>query len=239
MSTQHGASCGRRIALQLQSQGIVTQEIVSAISQHCGVSRLRAYRIAYGYTLTDVVDLIKRMLRDKGTPSEGLAHQTVSRWENGLDNPTDRYLDALCQLYRSRPDLLGFGRDYTIDADRGSAARQAGNPLVISKSVGDPSFSVIRQSDLDLPQVLYGTSSLEAVEILEQRAEESGYKVYSGIRQSLCPRELSIWRAYKDSCYKASHSMYSGACIALLRGTRALSGFGSRTWLCGRDFQLV
>jgi len=172
MSTQHGASCGRRIALQLQSQGIATPEIVSAISRHCGVSRLRAYRIAYGYTLTEVVDLIKRMLRDDGTPSEGLAHQTVSRWENGLDNPTDRYLDALCRLYRARPDLLGFGRDYSRDVDRGSADRRPG------------------QRALDVPQFVYGTSSLETIEILEQRAKESGYEVYSARPADFVPARM-------------------------------------------------
>ena len=190
MSTQHGASCGRRIAIQLQSRGATTQEIVSGISKHCAVSPLRAYRIAHGYTLVEVVDLLKEILRDSGTPGEGLAHQTVSRWENGLDNPTGRYLDALCQLYRSRPDLLGFGRDYSLDAGQSSPARPPGKLLTASGAVAGNSSSVSRQGDLSLPQVFYGTSILDAIEILEQRAEESGYKVYSGRPADFVPARM-------------------------------------------------
>ncbi|MBO0884587.1 MAG: helix-turn-helix transcriptional regulator, partial [Mycobacterium sp.] len=41
------------------------------------------------------------------------SHQRVSQWESGSDIPSPRYLDALCRLYRTRPDLLGFGHDYS------------------------------------------------------------------------------------------------------------------------------
>ena len=191
MSAQHGTSCGRRIAIQLHSRGASTQEIVSAISKHCAVSPLRAYRIAHGYTLVEAVGLLKEILRDSETPGEGLAHQTVSRWENGLDKPIGRYLDALCQLYRSRPDLLGFGRDYSLGAGRGTAAGTPGNLLTASSAVDGQSFSVSRQAELDLPQVLNHTSSgLEAIEILEQRAEESGYKLYSGRPADFVPARM-------------------------------------------------
>jgi len=43
----------------------------------------------------------------------GLSHQTVSRWETGADFPSSHYFDALCRLYHTRPDRLGFGHDYS------------------------------------------------------------------------------------------------------------------------------
>jgi hypothetical protein len=58
-------------------------DAAAAIHAHCGVSLLRAYRIAHGHTLLETVELLKTILRENGTPSEGLAHQRVSRWEKG------------------------------------------------------------------------------------------------------------------------------------------------------------
>jgi transcriptional regulator with XRE-family HTH domain len=190
MSKQHGASCGRQIAIRLQLRGAPRQEIVTAICGHCNVSPLRAYRIAHGYTLVEVADLLRKLLRESGTPSEGLAHQTVSRWENGLDSPTERYFDALCRLYRTRPDLLGFGHDYSVDDESDTIGPQPGKLLSAGIGSGNHSFPVQSASDLALPQVLYGTSSLGAVELLEQRAEESGYNVYSGHPADFIPARM-------------------------------------------------
>jgi transcriptional regulator with XRE-family HTH domain len=98
-------------------------EAAQAVHRHCGVSLLRAHRVAWGLTLVEVTELLKANLRAQGSPSEGLAHQRVSRWENGLDTPTPHYLDALCYLYQTRPDRLGFGKDYSIDErDRHASA---------------------------------------------------------------------------------------------------------------------
>src|SRR5262249_48908698 len=41
--------------------------------------------------------------------------QRLSRWERGIDRPSKGYLDALCRLYQSRPDLLGLGVDYSSE----------------------------------------------------------------------------------------------------------------------------
>jgi tetratricopeptide (TPR) repeat protein len=45
-----------------------------------------------------------------------LTHQRISRWESGADIPSPKYLDALCRLYHTRPDRLGFGHDYSEEA---------------------------------------------------------------------------------------------------------------------------
>jgi hypothetical protein len=41
-------------------------------------------------------------------------------WETGRSRPSDANLDALCRLYQTRPDRLGYGRDYTPAEEPGS-----------------------------------------------------------------------------------------------------------------------
>lgn len=110
---RHGARCARQIRERAAARGESAWETARAIHQHCGVSLLRAHRYANGWTLIEVAERLRGILREAGQPAEGLAHQRVSHWESGLDMPTLRYLDALCRLYRTRPDRLGYGGDYT------------------------------------------------------------------------------------------------------------------------------
>jgi excisionase family DNA binding protein len=35
------------------------------------------------------------------------------RWETGERDPSRKHLDRLCRVYQTRPDRLGYGRDYT------------------------------------------------------------------------------------------------------------------------------
>jgi transcriptional regulator with XRE-family HTH domain len=187
MGMQHPTSCGRTIAVQLQLHGTPHHEVVSAISQHCNVSVLRAHRIAHGYTLVAVADLLKKILQDSGEPSEGLAHQMVSRWENGVDIPSRRYLDALCELYRTRPDRLGFGRDYSKGGgDDGTGPPHPGTPAKPSGYPSSPGYS----GQLILPQDLYGTSTLQTVELLEQRVDQSGYQLYTSAPAEFIPARM-------------------------------------------------
>src|SRR5690349_10055073 len=51
MEGQHGSSCGRRIAEQIERVNGTKSHAALEIHRHCGVSLLRAHRIAYGYTL--------------------------------------------------------------------------------------------------------------------------------------------------------------------------------------------
>jgi hypothetical protein len=113
MTEQHGVNCAKIICEQTQQFGRSQWETVLAIHEHCGVSFLRAHRLAKGWTLIEATGQLRAILQQIGQPYEGLAHQRMSRWETGSDMPSPRYLDALCRLYRTRPDRLGFGSDYT------------------------------------------------------------------------------------------------------------------------------
>jgi hypothetical protein len=113
VASPHPASCARQIRLRTEQQGWSYDKTADAIHRHCEVHLLRAHRLARGWTLIEAVDRIRKESIEAGDPLTALAHQRLSRWENGSDMPTPRYLEALCRLYRTRPDRLGFGRDYS------------------------------------------------------------------------------------------------------------------------------
>lgn len=104
-----------------RAEGILRQAVanewsewqsVRAIHEQCAVSLLRAHRLAHGWTLQQVTELIRETMAANGA-SRSISHQRVSQWENDVDRPSAPYLDALCRVYQTRPDRLGFGRDYS------------------------------------------------------------------------------------------------------------------------------
>lgn len=141
MSNQHNVSCGRRLARESQAAGLPVQDSAFIIQQHCGISLLRADRIARGYTLSEATELLKEILDANEIPSQGLAHQSISRWERGAGMPSRRYFDALCQLYQTRPDRLGLGHDFSADHEEPETAGSAYLPMVgdMQKPVSVPS----------------------------------------------------------------------------------------------------
>ncbi|QIS09631.1 helix-turn-helix domain-containing protein [Nocardia arthritidis] len=151
MRSQHSFACGRKVAREQAAAGGSTWETVQAVRSHCGVSLLRAHRIAHGYTLVEVAERLQPLLVAGGAAGRCLSHQSVSRWETGLDMPSYQFLDALCRLYRTRPDRLGFGSDYS-EPDTPSLSKP------------------------ERPQAI--TSTTESLRALEESAERSGYLVY-------------------------------------------------------------
>ena len=184
MEAQHHSACGRRIAEQIAWAGGSSHDAALAIHEHCHVSLLRAHRIAHGYTLIDAADRLKEILKERGIPSEGLAHQTVSRWETGADSPTPRYFDALCFLYRTRPDRLGFGHDYSDERPRPDAADTG----AIS-SQGAEIIEALRIAGLGSARI-NGATARRAVEFFEHRADRSGYDLYTAAPADFVPARM-------------------------------------------------
>jgi transcriptional regulator with XRE-family HTH domain len=112
MRESHGRACARSIRKQRLAEGWNEERIAQAIHEHCGITLLRGHRLARGWTLQDVAAELRTVCAQASGTEPAVSHQRISRWENGADKPSPRYLDALCRLYRSRPDRLGFGIDY-------------------------------------------------------------------------------------------------------------------------------
>jgi transcriptional regulator with XRE-family HTH domain len=139
-----------------------TAETIAKVCHECEVSPLRAHRLVNGWTLADVAARVRAHAATTGQPIPHINHPNVSRWETGAEKPSARNLDALCQIYRARPDILGFGIDYTDD--RGSHA-VVGHPT----ETGDDREDRMRRRDI-LRGLLatagagIGVSALDAVE---------------------------------------------------------------------------
>ncbi|WP_225730324.1 MULTISPECIES: helix-turn-helix domain-containing protein [unclassified Nocardia] len=172
----HNSSCGRRLARNIIAAGGFADDAAFAVQRHCGVSPLRAYRIAAGYTLAEAAARLKEILRSYGRPSEGLAHQQLSRWENRKDVPTPHYLNALCVLYHTRPDRLGFGNDYSGT----DAIAPTGREIVDHTPLPDP-------ATIDLSAV--GTATY--LDLLEELTESAGRMLYTAAPTEYIPQRMA------------------------------------------------
>jgi transcriptional regulator with XRE-family HTH domain len=101
-----------RVRERCAALGMSVEDTAEAIHAECGVSRLRAWRVARSLKLQEMAALMKEQGRQANRPLASLTHQRISAWERGEDQPSPRYLDALCRLFSTRPDKLGFGEDY-------------------------------------------------------------------------------------------------------------------------------
>jgi transcriptional regulator with XRE-family HTH domain len=137
-SENHAISCARRIRQQAEDAGATPLEIAQAIDEHCAVGLLRAHRYARGWTLIEAAERLRAILRDREESAAELAHQRISCWERRSDQPSPRYLDALCELYQARPDMLGFGHDYSSVGTAGLRQGQVTQGLRDAARAGDP-----------------------------------------------------------------------------------------------------
>lgn len=127
MTRAHPPACARSIQRQCAADGWPEPQIAQRIHEHCGVSPLRSHRLAEGWTLEEAVAKLRMIYASRWGNEPALSHQRLSQWEIGADVPSPRYLDALCQLYASRPDRLGYGSDYTADLTEGAARIRGGD----------------------------------------------------------------------------------------------------------------
>ncbi len=120
----HDGSCAQRIrVLRLAESGDppsppaeLLQAVAAEIQSCCGQVPLRAYRLAYGWTVTGAI----KALRDRasgGAGYSGVSKRAWQDWEAGK-RPNRHNQDLLCQLFGTGPVELAFARDYRgPDAD--------------------------------------------------------------------------------------------------------------------------
>jgi transcriptional regulator with XRE-family HTH domain len=113
----HSARCAALLRRQATEQGLSAAQLAESIHTHCGHSRLRAYRLARGWTIGALIAKV-RELTDHG---HSLTPSRVSRWELDQDNPSRSYREALCQVYRAGPVELGLCAGFTPQAGTAAA----------------------------------------------------------------------------------------------------------------------
>lgn len=112
VDNNHARTSSAGVRGRCAALGLSIEDTAEAIHVECGVSRLRAWRVARGLKLQEMAALMKEQGQQANRPLGSLTHQRISAWERGEDQPSPHYLDALCRLFSTRPDKLGFGEDY-------------------------------------------------------------------------------------------------------------------------------
>ncbi|MEO3750141.1 helix-turn-helix transcriptional regulator [Streptomyces sp. B6B3] len=207
------------------------EETAQRIGKHCGVSALRAWRLASNMTLQDLAKRIRQHAKETGEPTPLISHQRISAWERGEDVPSPRYLDALCRAFGTRPDRLGFGTDYghaaastanQADVDRSGENRQnvrTGEELHVKRrnllrgaaglGLGAGALDQVADTRIRVSD-LFGTSGLsrEALERWEETAEQHG------LDYRATPAHLHLLQVTEDF-------EQIGACLAAPQGLRS------------------
>lgn len=105
----HPNRCATQLRGRAPLEGWTVSELTAMITRHCGHHRLRAQRLARGWSLNELINRMTQV-SDVG---QRLVASRVSRWERDQERPSAKYMDALCRVYDSGPVDLGFGTDYS------------------------------------------------------------------------------------------------------------------------------
>ena len=136
---RHDRRCAERIRTRRLLQAAepakppvwLLHQIAGEIWECCGHSRLKAYRLAYGWTLGEAVAAVHALCQEQGLGTRGLTDRSWLEWEAGA-KPNGDYQDLLCRLFVTGPVQLGFATDY------GETVEGVGEPAVAPLPLGRP-----------------------------------------------------------------------------------------------------
>jgi tetratricopeptide (TPR) repeat protein len=122
----------QRVRVRGQMAGSVRDEIVDEILREIpDVSRLEAHRYAYGWSRVQLSYALDLLYESDGLHRPQVTASEICGWEHGRHTPNPERQDYLARVYRTRPDRVGFGRDYTPGPPE--RATGAGQPATVSR----------------------------------------------------------------------------------------------------------
>src|ERR1022692_1036673 len=87
-------------------------QIAAIIRRECesayGTTWIRAYRLALGIALADVVAQVRACYAAEGRNIPRFSETLLSAYESGQKRPGPEYLHYLCAVYRADPQELGY-----------------------------------------------------------------------------------------------------------------------------------
>ncbi|WP_240654182.1 hypothetical protein [Streptomyces sp. AcE210] len=120
MNARHGPSCAAKLRRRGESGQWPKLRIAEEIVACCGVSRLRAHRLAQGWTLVQAVEFFRELCGREDLRCPRIDVDQLRAWETSGRRPVPGTVDLLCRLYRTSPHELGLdvASDHTPEADR-------------------------------------------------------------------------------------------------------------------------
>jgi hypothetical protein len=108
MSNRHGKACIARWRQRADAEQWTTSHLVTEIVQCCGVSRLRAHRLAHGWTLAQACQELRGLCSTENLTCPRLDADQLRVWETGKGRPQRSTIDLLCRLYHANAQDLGL-----------------------------------------------------------------------------------------------------------------------------------
>ncbi|MFD9562199.1 Twin-arginine translocation pathway signal [Streptomyces sp. NPDC059994] len=173
----------RKSATQLRDQavrnGYDTEQTALAIRAALPeVGALEAWRLALGWSRAATIERVADLYRSRGLLPPGLSQPMLCRWEHHSgERPGEEYAEALCTVYRARPEQLGMDQWYLAAAvrqDRYSAG--VAEACVIPEREGmrtmttDAGLPAVRES-LHLALLVEPASSSTVVDLTDAAVE--------------------------------------------------------------------
>ena len=106
--SRHEVAAARLIRARELVAGTTPAQIAAAIASECGSSMIRAYRLALGVALADVVAQVRARYEADGRQVPRFSETLLSAYESGQKRPGPEYLHYLCAAYSADPADLGF-----------------------------------------------------------------------------------------------------------------------------------
>jgi hypothetical protein len=102
----------RQVRARCLVAGLQPGQIAEKIHDECGpaagTSWIRAYRLARGISLADVVAQVRAWYVSEGRTVPRFSETLLSAYESGQKRPGPEYLHYLCAVYRADPPDLGY-----------------------------------------------------------------------------------------------------------------------------------
>lgn len=176
----HGLVCAERLRAEGTAGDRNIHRLVDGLISCCGVSRLRAHRLAHGWTLKEAVDVLIKLCDEEGIARPRLDADQLGHWETGRQ-PRAGTIDLLCRLYRTDTTTLGLMGDYrgggdaevhhrSVRAGRGSTPVRLLTPVGSHHSASDPISSLVDSARRAVERTLALTTvSTTQLELLDER----------------------------------------------------------------------
>ncbi|GGK76528.1 hypothetical protein Sme01_20810 [Sphaerisporangium melleum] len=127
---EHAPACARRWREQAVSRQWTLWQTAQAINSCCGVSLLKAHRLARGWSARQAIEELERLCE---THSLGLPRASIdllNAWENNRARPRPQTIDQIARLYSANAVRLGLAADYTDDGEGPNVVVVAPNHIV-------------------------------------------------------------------------------------------------------------
>src|ERR1022692_2005590 len=110
--TRQETAVARRIRAQNLVSGRTPAEIAAIIRDQCGpefgTTSIRAYRLAFGVALADVVAQVRARYAAEGRALPRFSETLLSAYESAQKRPGPEYMHYLCAVYQADPQDLGY-----------------------------------------------------------------------------------------------------------------------------------